>query len=125
MVIGDVLLDIDVVGTAARLSPEAPVPVIDEPCETFRPGGAALAASLAARGRRPVVLIAPMADDAAADRLRALLGDRVELVALPWTGTTPVKSRLRAGNHPVARVDTGGPTRPDRIRAGAGRVGDR
>ncbi len=115
VVIGDVLLDIDVVGTAARLSPEAPVPVIHEPCETFRPGGAALAASLAARGRRPVVLIAPMADDAAAGRLRALLGDRVELVALPWTGTTPVKSRLRAGNHPVARVDTGG--RPGRIES--------
>jgi D-beta-D-heptose 7-phosphate kinase/D-beta-D-heptose 1-phosphate adenosyltransferase len=108
VVIGDVLLDIDVVGTAARLSPEAPVPVIHEPSETFRPGGAALAASLAARGCRPVVLIAPMAPDAAADRLRALLSDRVELVALPWTGTTPVKSRLRAGNHPVARVDSGG-----------------
>ncbi|HYP46802.1 MAG TPA: PfkB family carbohydrate kinase [Propionibacteriaceae bacterium] len=115
VVIGDVLLDIDVVGTAARLSPEAPVPVIDEPCETFRPGGAALAACLAARGRRPVVLIAPLARDSAADRLGALLGDRVELVALPWTGTTPVKSRLRAGNHPVARVDTGG--RPGRIES--------
>ena len=121
VVVGDVLLDIDVVGTAARLSPEAPVPVIHEPCETFRPGGAALAASLAARGRRPVVLIAPMADDAAAGRLRALLGDRVELVALPWTGTTPVKSRLRAGNHAVARVDTGG--RPGRIESVPERAG--
>jgi len=39
VVIGDVLLDIDVVGTAARLSPEAPVPVIDQPLQTFRPGG--------------------------------------------------------------------------------------
>ena len=121
VVIGDVLLDIDVVGTAVRLSPEAPVPVIHEPCETFRPGGAALAASLAARGGRPVVLIAPMAHDAAADRLRALLGDRVELVGLPWSGTTPVKSRLRAGNHPVARVDTGG--LPGRIESIPERAG--
>ncbi len=108
VVIGDVLLDIDVVGTAVRLSPEAAVPVILEPYESFRPGGAALAASLAVSGRRPVVLIAPMASDSASDRLRELLTDRVELVALPWTGTTPVKSRLRAGTHAVARIDTGG-----------------
>ena len=37
-----------------------------------------------------------------------MLGDRVRLVALPWTGTTPVKTRVRAGNHPVTRIDTGG-----------------
>ena len=108
VVVGDVLLDVDVVGTAARMSPEAPVPVISSPSETFRPGGAALAASLAAQGSRPVVLIAPLASDAAAGRVETLLGDRVQLVALPWTGSTPVKTRIRAGNHPVTRIDTGG-----------------
>ena len=108
VVVGDVLLDVDVVGTAARMSPEAPVPVISSPSETVRPGGAALAASLAARGTRPVVLVAPLASDEAADRVRTMLGERVRLVALPWTGSTPVKTRVRAGNHPVTRIDTGG-----------------
>ena len=110
VVVGDVLLDVDVVGTAVRMSPEAPVPVISSPSESFRPGGAALAASLAARGSRPVVLVAPLASDAAARRVETLLGDRVQLVALPWTGSTPVKTRIRAGNHPVTRIDTGGAT---------------
>jgi rfaE bifunctional protein nucleotidyltransferase chain/domain/rfaE bifunctional protein kinase chain/domain len=108
VVVGDVLLDVDIVGTAARMSPEAPVPVISSPSETARPGGAALAASLAARGTRPVVLVAPLAADQAAERVRTLLDDRVRLVALPWTGTTPVKTRVRAGDHPVTRIDTGG-----------------
>ncbi len=108
VVVGDVLLDVDVVGTAARMSPEAPVPVISSPSETARPGGAALAASLAARGTRAVVLVAPLATDQAAERVRTLLDDRVRLVALPWTGTTPVKTRVRAGDHPVTRIDTGG-----------------
>ena len=108
VVVGDVLLDVDVVGTAARMSPEAPVPVISSPSEIARPGGAALAASLAARGTRPVVLVAPLADDEAAGRLRAMLDGRMRLVALPWTGTTPVKTRVRAGDHPVTRIDTGG-----------------
>jgi rfaE bifunctional protein nucleotidyltransferase chain/domain/rfaE bifunctional protein kinase chain/domain len=108
VVVGDVLLDVDVVGTADRLSPEAPVPVLTSPSETFRPGGAALAASLAARGPRPVVLVAPLASDEAAERVRTLLGDRVRLVALPWTGSTPVKTRVRAGDHPLTRIDTGG-----------------
>lgn len=108
VVVGDVLLDVDVVGTASRLSPEAPVPVISSPSEIFRPGGAALAASLAAGDTRRVVLLAPLADDEAAGRVRAMLDGRVRLVALPWTGTTPVKTRVRAGDHPLTRIDTGG-----------------
>lgn len=108
VVIGDVLLDVDLVAKSVRLSPEAPVPVLHDSLRSYRPGGAALAATLAARGPRPVVLVAPMASDEAADRVREMLAGRVELVALPWTGTTPVKTRLRAGDHPVARLDSGG-----------------
>ena len=49
VVIGDALLDRDLDGTVERLSPDAPVPVVDDPAATSRPGGAALAAVLAAR----------------------------------------------------------------------------
>ena len=91
VVVGDALLDVDLVGTASRLTPDAPVPVVEDVETRERPGGAALAAVVAARaGSREVVLVTPMADDADADRLRALLAGRVRLVEVPATGGTAV-----------------------------------
>jgi D-beta-D-heptose 7-phosphate kinase / D-beta-D-heptose 1-phosphate adenosyltransferase len=110
VVIGDALLDVDLVGTASRLTPDAPVPVVEDVETRERPGGAALAAVVAARGtRREVVLLTPMADDEDADRLRALLAGRVRLVEIPATGGTAVKRRVRVGDHSVARIDSGAP----------------
>lgn len=108
VVLGDLLLDIDIVGRAHRLSPEAPVPVLSETVEHHRPGGAGLAALLAARAHDRVVLIAPLAADDAGERLAALLKPHVELIALDWAGSTSVKTRIRAGEHPVTRLDSGG-----------------
>ena len=109
VVVGDVMLDIDRIGAAERLSPEAPVPVLHDVQDHRRPGGAALVALLAARcGNGPVTLIAPFADDAPAEEIMQLLAGRVEVIRLPWTGTTPVKTRIRVGDHPVARLDEGG-----------------
>lgn len=105
VVYGDVMLDVDVTGDCERLSPEAPVPVISETVRRTRPGGAALAALLAARFGATVYLVAPLAADEAAAEIRRHLDDHVEVVPLPWTGTTPVKTRIRIGNHPVARLD--------------------
>ncbi len=110
VVVGDALLDVDLVGTASRLTPDAPVPVVEDVQTRERPGGAALAAVIAARAtRREVVLVTPMADDEDADRLRALLAGRVRLVEVPATGGTPVKRRVRVGDHSVARIDSGAP----------------
>jgi rfaE bifunctional protein nucleotidyltransferase chain/domain/rfaE bifunctional protein kinase chain/domain len=114
VVVGDAMLDVDVIATARRLSPEAPVPVLDQAREFRRPGGAALAAALAAGGGRPVVLIAPLADDQPAAELRSVLPEEVELIALGCTGATAVKTRFRAGEHPVVRVDAGA----DRVTLG-------
>jgi D-beta-D-heptose 7-phosphate kinase/D-beta-D-heptose 1-phosphate adenosyltransferase len=109
VVLGDVMLDIDRIGAVERLSPEAPVPVLGHLQDHRRPGGAALAALLAARrGDVPVTLIAPFADDEAAEQISRLLAGRVEVIPLPWTGSTPVKTRIRAGDHPIARLDEGG-----------------
>jgi rfaE bifunctional protein nucleotidyltransferase chain/domain/rfaE bifunctional protein kinase chain/domain len=109
VVVGDALLDVDVLARAERLMPEAPVPVLEECDRQARPGGAALAATLAARvTRRPVLLVAAVADDAHGRQLRAVLPPRVTLVALPCTGRTPVKTRLRAKDQTVARLDQGG-----------------
>ncbi len=110
VVVGDALLDVDLVGTASRLTPDAPVPVVEDLETRERPGGAALAAVIAAQAtRREVVLIAPLADDDGAARLRALLDGRVRLVAVPATGGTAVKQRVRVGDHSVVRLDSGAP----------------
>ena len=49
LVVGDVMLDEHVWGSSSRLSPEAPVPVVEEQRRTHVPGGAANAACLGAR----------------------------------------------------------------------------
>jgi rfaE bifunctional protein nucleotidyltransferase chain/domain/rfaE bifunctional protein kinase chain/domain len=108
VVVGDALLDVDLVGTASRLTPDAPVPVVEDVDRRERPGGAALAAVLAASLGAEVVLVTPMADDEGADRLRALLAGRVQLIAIPATSGTAVKQRIRVGDHSVARLDSGG-----------------
>lgn len=114
VVFGDALLDIDVVGRVDRLAPDAPVPVVDNAVEHYRPGGAALAALMAARDGHDVVLVTPLAADEPADRLVEMLAD-VRVVPLPYEGTTPVKQRVRAGGQSLVRIDIGGRT---------GRIGD-
>jgi D-beta-D-heptose 7-phosphate kinase/D-beta-D-heptose 1-phosphate adenosyltransferase len=110
VVVGDALLDVDLVGTASRLTPDAPVPVVEDVETRERPGGAALAAVIAAASSgREVVLVAPMSDDEGAGRLRALLDGRVRLLAIPAEGGTAVKRRVRVGDHSVVRIDSGDP----------------
>ncbi len=109
VVLGDALLDRDVDGRVERLAPDAPVPVLDEAAVSVRPGGAALAALLAARDGLQVVLVTALARDDAADELRAAIrAEGIELVELPLEGSTPEKVRLRTGGRPLLRLDRGG-----------------
>ncbi|MEU3727770.1 D-beta-D-heptose 1-phosphate adenosyltransferase, partial [Streptomyces sp. NPDC031705] len=108
VVVGDVLLDRDVQGVVDRLAPDAPVPVVDVTADLSRPGGAGLAAALAARTGREVVLVTALGEDGASDRVREALRGRVRLVELPLEGTLPVKTRVLAGGRPLVRVDRGG-----------------
>jgi rfaE bifunctional protein nucleotidyltransferase chain/domain/rfaE bifunctional protein kinase chain/domain len=113
VVVGDSVLDRDVDGTAERLSPEAPVPVLDEARATSRPGGAALAAAVAAGDGGRVVLVTALSDDAAARELRGLIqAAGVELVDLGLDGPTPEKIRLRAGARTLLRHDRNCQVRP-------------
>ena len=66
------------------------MPVVEDLRERARPGGAALAAVLAAADGREVVLVTALADDPAAQELRALLDAHgVTVVALRLDGATP------------------------------------
>lgn len=107
VVVGDALLDRDLTGSADRLAPDAPVPVVAGCEERVRPGGAALTACLAAADGRHVTLITGLGDDPASTRLRELLAGRVELIALPLTGPLSEKTRVLARGRPVVRLDRG------------------
>ncbi len=110
VVVGDALLDRDIDGQAIRLAPDAPAPVVEVHGVHARPGGAGLAAALAARDGREVVLVTALGNGEADDTLRSLLADRVQVVDFPLQGTVPVKTRVRAGGRPLARLDDGGGT---------------
>ncbi|MBY4206963.1 bifunctional heptose 7-phosphate kinase/heptose 1-phosphate adenyltransferase [Rhodococcus fascians] len=107
VVVGDALLDVDIDGTATRLSPEAPVPVVDTNRQWQRPGGAGLAAVLAARTGHRVVFVTALGNDESGIRLASLLESRVEVVALPYEGETVCKTRIQANGHPLLRLDSG------------------
>jgi D-beta-D-heptose 7-phosphate kinase/D-beta-D-heptose 1-phosphate adenosyltransferase len=108
VVIGDALLDRDLDGSAERLAPDAPVPVVSGIAEHPRPGGAGLAAALA---EGPVGLICALGSDPAGVTLCRLLADAgVEVFDLGLEGATPEKIRVRAGGRPLVRLDSGGET---------------
>ncbi|MFD4988465.1 D-glycero-beta-D-manno-heptose 1-phosphate adenylyltransferase [Streptomyces sp. NPDC058374] len=107
VVVGDALLDEDVRGHVERLAPDAPVPVVSGARSVRRPGGAALAAWLAARDGREVTLVTALGDDASARAVRELLAGSVRLVELPLSGTLPRKTRVLGADRPLLRLDEG------------------
>ncbi|MFL6167559.1 MAG: D-beta-D-heptose 1-phosphate adenosyltransferase, partial [Ornithinibacter sp.] len=113
VIVGDSLLDIDLHGRAGRLSPDAPVPVLEDLDERARPGGAGLAALMASADTE-VVLVTALGDDEAGGRVRELLA-AVDLRTVPYDGPTPVKQRVRAGSQSLLRLDHGN---------GGGRIGE-
>ena len=73
LVVGDLMLDRFVRGEVWRISPEAPVPVVQVRSEDVHPGGAGnVVANLASLGARPAV-VGWIGRDAAGSELRALL----------------------------------------------------
>jgi rfaE bifunctional protein nucleotidyltransferase chain/domain/rfaE bifunctional protein kinase chain/domain len=113
VVVGDTLLDRDVEGVVNRLCPDAPVPVLDEAGAVERPGGAGLAAVLAARQGLHVALVTALADDAGGARLSELLtAAGVEVYPLALSGATCEKIRLRSGGRVLLRLDRGGGGHP-------------
>jgi len=108
LVIGDVMLDEFVWGRVSRVSPEAPVPVVEVTREGWYPGGAANVARNLRDFAGAVHLMGLTGADAQADRLRQLLtkeGIGIDcLVPDPGRRTT-VKTRIIARQQQVVRVD--------------------
>lgn len=109
LVVGDVMLDRFIVGRVTRISPEAPVPVVQFQAEHVRLGGAAnVAHNIAALGGR-VSLVGVVGADPSADRVRELLVaggmDVGGLVEDPRRRTTEKVRVVTERNQQVARID--------------------
>jgi D-beta-D-heptose 7-phosphate kinase/D-beta-D-heptose 1-phosphate adenosyltransferase len=107
-VIGDVMLDHYVKGNADRLSPEAPIQVLDVTDEFHMPGGAANVAMKVIGLGSKVHMVGLAGTDRAAEDLKALLASHPDirdgLVADPERSTT-IKTRFLAHNQQLLRVD--------------------
>jgi rfaE bifunctional protein nucleotidyltransferase chain/domain/rfaE bifunctional protein kinase chain/domain len=111
VIVGDALIDRDLDGRVERVAPDAPAPVVDQPVTTTRPGGAGLAAALAATDSSDVVLVTAVSDDALGVELRDMLARAgVQVIDIGLDGRTPEKIRVRAGGRTLVRVDRGGGT---------------
>ena len=108
LVIGDLMVDEYVWGHAGRVSPEAPVLVLDAARETFVPGGAANAANqLIALGAQ-VFVAGAIGEDGAGERLLSAMqtagADTSAVVRTPDRPTTQ-KTRIVAGAQQLVRID--------------------
>ncbi len=108
LIVGDLMLDEFVWGHVSRISPEAPVPVVEVNRRTWIPGGAAnTAANIGGLGGK-AILAGVVGDDADGTRI-------CELLAVQGVDTGPVvrdaarptttKTRVIAGTQQVVRID--------------------
>lgn len=108
LVVGDVMLDQFIWGHVARISPEAPVPVVDFVRESFMPGGAAnVARNLSALQVRTELFGVVGRDDAGRQLEDLLTQQSVDcqgLVAHSQRATS-IKTRIVAHQQQVVRVD--------------------
>lgn len=107
-IIGDLILDQFIWGKVSRISPEAPVPVVEVTRESEHLGGAAnVALNLVALGAIPL-LVGVIGEDPAADLFEANLqraGIGGEGLVIDPTRRTTVKTRIIAQHQQVCRTD--------------------
>ncbi len=108
LVLGDVMLDRFVYGSVERISPEAPIPVVNVERYLNMPGGAAnVARNVAAMGAR-VILLGVVGEDMGAQDLRAQLASSPTIDArliADSSRPTSVKTRYVADGQQVMRAD--------------------
>jgi len=107
-VVGDLMLDVYMIGSASRLSPEAPVPVVNVKRSFCKPGGAAnVMLNIVALGGS-VVAFGVRGDDTPGKTLSGLLDkDAIDSsnVLIDSSRRTTEKQRLLAGNQQLVRMD--------------------
>jgi len=108
LVVGDIILDEFLYGVAERISPEAPVPVVEIRRETTQLGGAAnVVNNLRVLGAK-AALCGVVGNDEGGNRILRLLHDLdvpAEGIAVQIGHPTSVKTRVIAANQQVVRYD--------------------
>ncbi|MDD2709657.1 MAG: D-glycero-beta-D-manno-heptose-7-phosphate kinase [Verrucomicrobiae bacterium] len=108
LVIGDVMLDQYLMGKVSRISPEAPVPVVDVQSEKFFPGGASNVARNLRTLTAQVAILGVVGGDASGRRLTQVLRQRgIQTKGLfrdPARPTT-LKTRIIAQHQQMVRFD--------------------
>ena len=108
LVIGDLMLDEFVWGRVSRISPEAPVPVVEVVSESYYPGGAANVARNVREFTEHTAVAGRIGADARGVKLAGLLtaaGIDAAAVMREADYPTSVKTRVIARNQQVVRVD--------------------
>lgn len=109
MVIGDVMLDSYIWGSVDRISPEAPVPVVNVSSTEDRLGGAAnVVKNIASLGMKPI-LCSVVGDDDAGKKFFNILAKRgisSEYCVIDSKRKTTVKTRVICGKQQMLRVDS-------------------
>lgn len=109
MVIGDLMVDAYTWGKVTRISPEAPVPVVNVVKRESRLGGAGnVVLNVASLGAKPLVF-SVIGDDATGDALKQILVDAglsVDGIIQEGGRPTTVKERVIAGSQQLIRVDS-------------------
>lgn len=108
LIIGDVMVDSYIFGKVERISPEAPVPVVNYRHKESRLGGAAnVVQNVKALGATPIIC-SVVGDDKDADELTHLFAEHhvsTEGIIRSKERITTVKQRIMAGSQQVCRVD--------------------
>ncbi|MDA8172633.1 MAG: D-glycero-beta-D-manno-heptose-7-phosphate kinase [Nitrospiraceae bacterium] len=107
LVIGDLILDRYIWGKVSRISPEAPVPVVDVINDNFMLGGAAnVANNIVSLGGKAAVLGIAGRDSAGEVLKKLLAASGAEPVLIEDSRPTSVKTRVIAHSQQVVRFDT-------------------
>ncbi|CAM3805643.1 bifunctional heptose 7-phosphate kinase/heptose 1-phosphate adenyltransferase [Aquirufa aurantiipilula] len=109
LVIGDLMIDAYTWGKVSRISPEAPVPVVQVIKKEARLGGAGnVVMNIASLGAKPWV-VSVVGDDEAGAQLKSLLekeGISLSGIVEEKGRTTSIKERIIAGSQQLLRVDS-------------------
>lgn len=108
LIIGDVMLDSYIWGSVDRISPEAPVPVINVSRKDFRLGGAAnVALNISSLGASPILCALIGNDDDGRKLIQRLDENKMskEGIVVSNDRPTTVKTRVIASHQHVVRVD--------------------
>lgn len=109
VIVGDVMLDAYLIGNVTRISPEAPVPIVNLKHSESRLGGAAnVALNIVALGAEAIICAVVGEDKAGNDLVNLFAENKIDAggLILSESRTTTVKTRILGNNQQLLRIDS-------------------